>query len=347
MACLYPNKGYIIGTWPESGKPRYFIASRESAYIENVNGQWYARPAGSAPRSGKIITQSTLLPCGKCINCRLKQSRDWANRMVCEAKYHDENYFVTLTYDDDHIEHLKRYVVDDETGEALPVLSLSKKDAQDWQKRLRINVDRRDGSKLRFYTAGEYGSETHRPHLHAIVFGLHLDDLEPLKKSKLGHQYYTSAFLEQSWQHGYVLVAPITWETCAYVARYVTKKLDGEFKDFYSIFGIEPEFSLKSLKPAIGGQYYEDHKDEIYRYDELIISTDHGGKTERPPQYYDRKYDAENPEIMEQIKKRRKKAAEMTEALKQANTTLTSEEQLENLRRLMRKRLSMLKRPDF
>lgn len=347
MACLYPNKAYQIGVWLESGKPKYFIASRESAYIENVNGHWYARPSGSSPRSGNIITKSILIPCGKCINCRLRKSREWANRMMCEAKYHQESYFITLTYDDEHIEHLKRYIVDDDTGEALPVLSLSKKDAQDWQKRLRINSERRDGSKLRFYTAGEYGSNTHRPHIHAIVFGLHLDDLEPLRKSQLGHQYFTSEFIEKSWDNGFSLVAPITWETCAYVARYITKKIDGEYKDFYSIFNIEPEFSLMSLKPAIGREYYDEHKDEIYKFDELILSTDKGGRVERPPSYFDQKYDAENPEIMSEIKQRRRRSAEMVEAIKQAQTTLSSEEQLQNLRRLMEKRLSMLKRPDF
>ena len=43
------------------------------------------------------------IPCGRCIGCRLERSRQWAMRCVHEAEMHDENVFVTLTYDDDHL----------------------------------------------------------------------------------------------------------------------------------------------------------------------------------------------------------------------------------------------------
>ncbi len=43
------------------------------------------------------------LPCGQCIGCRLDRSRQWAMRCLHEAQLHDDNCFVTLTYDDDHL----------------------------------------------------------------------------------------------------------------------------------------------------------------------------------------------------------------------------------------------------
>lgn len=43
------------------------------------------------------------IPCGQCIGCRLERSRQWAMRCVHEASLHDDNCFVTLTYNDQHI----------------------------------------------------------------------------------------------------------------------------------------------------------------------------------------------------------------------------------------------------
>lgn len=43
------------------------------------------------------------MPCGSCMGCRIVYSRDYALRGVCEAQLSDYNYFVTLTYDDDHV----------------------------------------------------------------------------------------------------------------------------------------------------------------------------------------------------------------------------------------------------
>lgn len=43
------------------------------------------------------------LPCGQCIGCRLDRSRQWAMRCVHEASLHDDNCFITLTYNDENI----------------------------------------------------------------------------------------------------------------------------------------------------------------------------------------------------------------------------------------------------
>ena len=69
--------------------------------------------------------EQLMLPCGKCIGCRLEYSRQWALRAVSEANLYDDNCFVTLTYDDDHIP---------------PDGNLRKKDLQLFIKRLRKNI---------------------------------------------------------------------------------------------------------------------------------------------------------------------------------------------------------------
>ena len=101
----------------------------------------------------------TILPCGQCYACRLNKSRDWATRCVLEAKMHDKNCFITLTYNDDNLPQ---------------DLSLHKEDFVKFMKRLRKNT----GEKIRFYMAGEYGSLYQRPHYHACLFGYRPDDLQ-------------------------------------------------------------------------------------------------------------------------------------------------------------------------
>ena len=44
-----------------------------------------------------------LIPCGRCMECRLEYSRQWANRQMLEAATSDNNWFLTLTYDDEHL----------------------------------------------------------------------------------------------------------------------------------------------------------------------------------------------------------------------------------------------------
>ena len=52
--------------------------------------------------------QATLVPCGCCIGCRLDYARQWAERCIHEADSHTDNYFLTLTYDDDHLPKNKK-----------------------------------------------------------------------------------------------------------------------------------------------------------------------------------------------------------------------------------------------
>ena len=51
---------------------------------------------------------AVLVPCGHCVGCRLDYSRVWAERCVHEASKYEHNYFLTLTYDDDHLPKSKK-----------------------------------------------------------------------------------------------------------------------------------------------------------------------------------------------------------------------------------------------
>ena len=210
------------------------------------------------------------IPCGKCVGCRLEYSRQWANRCMLELQYHDSAYFCTFTYDDDHVP--RTYYPDPETGEAFPAMTLQKRDFQLLMKRIRKHFP---DDQIRFFACGEYGSQTFRPHYHAIIFGLHLSDLIPYKKVREGgelYTYYNSPSLQECWPYGFVVVGEVTWESCAYTARYVMKKLKGKEADFYGKHNIQPEFTLMSRRPGIARNYYDTHP-TLFDTDYINIST--------------------------------------------------------------------------
>lgn len=177
-----------------------------------------------------------LVPCGQCIGCKLDRSLEWATRITHEASLHSKSSFVTLTYEDRHLP---------------PNKSLRKKDVQDFMKRLRFFSDH----PLRYYLCGEYGSETERPHYHICLFGEDFSNDRVLYKTTPdGFRLWNSPSLSGRWTFGHSVIGDLTFETAAYTARYVTKKISGE--KAASHYGLrEPEFSLMSRRPGIGDDW--------------------------------------------------------------------------------------------
>lgn len=296
--------------------------------------------------------ETLTVPCGKCIGCRLDYSRTWANRMMLELPYHDSAYFVTLTYDDDYVpvhEYLSNEV-DPDTGEVIgepvfePSLSLEPDHVQKFMKRLRRQQDYYYGNQdISFYFVGEYGSSTCRPHYHAIIYGLRLDDLQVFRVSD-GNTTYRSSTLEKLWSFGFSSVGSVTWETCAYCARYMLKKQKGNTAAIYDYFNVYPEFSRCSLKPAIGKRWYDEHKDECYEYDEIILSTAKRSVKAKPPAYFDAMYDLEFPERMKEIKANRRMVASLHELAEMEQFSGTYLELLAVKELTLKDRASRLKR---
>lgn len=231
-------------------------------------------------------------PCGGCVGCRLEYSRQWAIRCVHEAKMHTENVFITLTYNDFN----------------LPAdLSLNKKHFQDFMKRLREHYAPK---KIRFYHCGEYGSQFGRPHYHAILFGHDFQDKKYWRKAPGGEKCFRSATLERLWPFGNSEIGSVTFESAAYIARYVTKKITGDDQmEHYmhidpatgQIFNRNPEYATMSLKPGIGATFYEKFKSDIFPSDEVIMR----GFAMKPPKYYSSLYEISNPIDYDQVKHER------------------------------------------
>lgn len=291
MSCFRPLKAFPIGK-TKTGKIEYKVTGYEVDHLElNKNGTWIKvsdKFVGSCERMQKSFIE---VPCGQCTGCRLDHSREWANRCMMELQDHEESWFITLTYDDEHVPKSESF--DRDTGEIREASTLIKKDFQDFMKRLRKNY--KYDNKIRYYMAGEYGSVTKRPHYHAIIFGLHLDDLQVYSQSPDGFVYYNSEFLASAWQYkGFAVAAKVTWETCAYTARYIMKKLNGPASSVYEEWNIQPEFTLMSRRPGIAKNYFVKHPNCL-EFEQISISTDTGGKSFKPPRYFEKLYDLENP----------------------------------------------------
>jgi len=213
------------------------------------------------------IDQEVVIPCGQCIGCRLERSRQWAIRCVHEASQWEDNCFVTLTYNDDNID--KKY-------------SLNKEDFVLFMKKLR----KKFGPKIRFFHCGEYGEMLNRPHHHACIFNFDFIDKQ-LWSIRNNVKLYRSEILDKIWGYGYCTIGDVTFESAAYVARYVTKKITG--KNSENFYGDRlPEYNTMSLRPGIGKDWIKKYNHDVYVNDKIIVRNDIQCK---PPRYYDKIFD--------------------------------------------------------
>lgn len=193
---------------------------------------------------GFKTTDGIPFPCGQCLACRINRRRVWTLRLMLENYYHDKAAFVTLTYNDDDLPY---------TVDGLP--SLCKQDLQLWLKRLR---KRFGGYQIRYYAAGEYGTRTHRPHYHVILYGIGPEQLDPQfalyggKSGGIKGLEKRVTPLSLTWPYGIVHVGEVTRESIQYVAGYVTKKFTKKGD------GYAPEFSVMSRRPGIGSRAVAD-----------------------------------------------------------------------------------------
>lgn len=214
------------------------------------------------------------IPCGQCSGCRLKKSRDWAIRCVHEKQMHKRSCFCTFTYSPENLP---------------PHNTLVYRDFQ----LLMMRIRKAHGKGITFYMAGEYGETFGRPHYHALLFGLDFPDRIYLRTTPSGAKIYRSPTLETHWTLGFSSVGDLTFESAAYVARYIMKKRngDGEKRD-YKILDLDTgeivskrkEFNQMSRARGIGASWLAKYAADVYTTGKVIIR----GHKNNPPRYYDK-----------------------------------------------------------
>lgn len=264
-----------------------------------------------------------LIPCGRCIGCRLDYSRQWAERCVHEAEQFEHNYFLTLTYDDDHLPYGSKGIA-----------TLIKDEVSSFMKRLRTYMKRECGvDNIRFFACGEYGEgrgespdihSVFRPHYHIILFNCPLPDLNerhPIFHPELGRVKYEfrydsngekllySPIVAKAWQSkGDNSIGQVTFESCAYVARYVVKKLYGKEGKKYEDTGIIPPFVRMSRDPGIGFNWYMTNMKHIYDFDSVMFKRGDKVVVQKPGKYCDKLFKKVNPSWYYAIKNVRHEA---------------------------------------
>ena len=117
---------------------------------------------------------------------------------------------LNLTYDDDN----------------LPMHGqLLKADLQKFFKRMR-----KAGHKFRYVASGEYGDASRRPHFHIALFGMDYDFDRVHFGSSNGDRTYTSKTVLRHWPKGNHLIGSLNFESAAYIARYILKKIKASDK---------------------------------------------------------------------------------------------------------------------
>ena len=245
------------------------------------------------------------LPCGRCRGCRLEYARQWAIRCTHEAMMHEENSFLTLTFNNENLP---------KDG------SLNVATFQNFMKKVR-NHTKLDN--LRYFHCGEYGEKYGRPHYHVLLFGYDFNDKEIHKLSSKNHKLYTSEQLKKIWPYGHSYIGDVTFESASYVARYIFKKTD-EKKQIHLDNNTLPEYCTMSRRPGLGKTWYEKHGWKSCHAND-VINIQRGDRIikSKPPRYYDELLKATDPDAFQKIKEKRIK--EMGEPL---NSTIQGVERL-------------------
>jgi len=231
----------------------------------------------------------------------MQRSAEWAMRCVHEASLHQENCFITLTYNAENIP---------------PDGGLRKKHFQNFMKRLRKHLGKK---KIKFYMCGEYGDKNNRPHYHALIFGHDFIDRILYGQTQSGHDLYMSPTLEKLWTHGFVQVGEVTFDSAAYVARYIMKKINGRAKDQIDeetglkpyerindftgeIHAVLPEYNTMSRGGRNGNGIASDwiarFSNDCYPKDFVTIN----GVKRKLPRYYDERHKKVDPDQIDSVK---------------------------------------------
>ena len=270
----------------------------DAAWNPEEGGKPLIYSKGTRPEPLANGYEPLQLACGQCDGCRIDRSKEWAARLVHESQMHHENCFVTLTYDSTNLP---------DDG------SLQKQHFQKFMKRLRRKYE---GTEIRYFHCGEYGESLQRPHYHACLFGIDFHDRIPHSTTNDVITWY-SPTLEKIWGKGFCTTGELNYQTAAYTARYIMKKITGKKAEEHylrvhpitgEITHLQPEYVTMSLgnKPGdgLGARFYEKYKTDFFPRDECPIPGK--GVYKCIPKYYESLYQKTDPDSWAEIKERRK-----------------------------------------
>lgn len=263
--------------------------------LERYNRKSATWPLVSNPSDG-CTDLPVDIPCGRCVFCRLKNSFGKSTRIVHELETWDTACFLTLTYNDDTLPI---------SSKGLPTLTRGQSGhLTKFFKRLRKCINR----PVKYFSCGEYGERTARPHHHAVLYGYDFADDRRYLKMSGNHKLYTSQLLTDLWQHGNCYIGSVTWESASYVASYVVKKLTGpDAAVTYDYFDLVPPYMTASL--GLGLNWIDRWMHDVYPRDRINVN----GHLVKPPRYYDDRLKKTNPDLYADVMRNRRNNADFDE----------------------------------
>lgn len=246
------------------------------------------------------------LACGKCAACLIRKRKDMAVRISNEVSCHEDCCFLTLTYNDEsipvsHPNHDKQILEltrGVSTREEDGLFTLVPSDVQKFLKRLRRHLEYIPSRKkeyrdhvttpIRYFCVGEYGTKSHRPHYHLIIFGWKPSD-QYIHEVRKGYTINRSPQIEKLWKYGFSTVAAVNHGVAKYCAQYVTKKyVSSVSNELYPY--VVPEFTLQSTRNGgIGSLWLHKYAANLKQgFINIRNGTERISKCSVPRYYYDR-----------------------------------------------------------
>ncbi len=229
-----------------------------------------------------------LVPCGKCPACLKRRQSGWTFRLEKEQMVSESSAFLTLTYDDKNLPI-------SENG----YHTLYKKHHQLFLKRLRETLKRNFFGHIRkplkYYSCGEYGSKTYRPHYHSIMFNLPKEYID------------NPELLDIDWKYGQTLITECNAKTINYVTKYINKTMYTERPE--ELIDVDTgeiliddrvkEFSLMSK--GLGKDYLTPQTVKYYQKKQIpYLTIENGDKRPMPRYYKDKLYNKEVKHIIKE-----------------------------------------------
>lgn len=200
------------------------------------------------PSTGVFVS----IECGKCYECKQKVINQYVFKLEQEAKKNQWAYFVTMTYDNQHVPFSPNGFMTLDTSKHIRNYFRSLRNHYRYRKknpdtgRTKYYYDK--VPKISYLIAGEYGgSRTYgRPHYHAVILGVPKD------------------VLEKYWYHGNIQVDVVNTARMYYTIKYIDKPSkvplhsnDDRVKEFRRASNNLGESYLTELVK----QYHKDNED--------------------------------------------------------------------------------------
>lgn len=235
----------------------------------------------------EITGEYMELPCGKCLDCLNRRISGWSFRLMQEYRTAQTAYFVTLTYNTDHVPITAR-----------GFMSLQKTDLQKFFKRLRKYESKhnKNNRKITYYACGEYGTKTRRPHYHAILYNA------------------TPQGIERAWTLGDLHLGQVNEASVGYTLKYMCKDPANPIPA-HKNDDRQPIWSIMSK--GIGANYLTTAKKTWHKrnlLERMYIPIEDGKKIAMPRYYKQKIYtDHERQHIAKHVKISRESEPQFTE----------------------------------